>query len=265
MATILNTDTFENINYRPFPVDRVNINVGERGLGGGFPTLWNKNMLPVDNRIYYGAPIGMTSSDKKMMTGGAHTPEHTEIYEDQEGGQYVPVQMGEGLFKSLKKGFKKAKKVAKVVKKGAKIVKSVAKVADKIGVPGASQVAKVAGATQKSLSMIGVGQDGTEYYEAEGGGFFKKLKKGIKKTAKVIGKVGKVAGIAGDVAEALGKEDLAKKLKKGQKIGKAIGQIGGLKLPEPIENVRSLGGDENLMFVATHPANWDRAKLSDLM
>jgi hypothetical protein len=207
-----------------------------------------------------------------------------EVFEDQEGGRYVPIQVGEGFLKSIKKGIKKAKKIGKTVKKVAGVVKKVAKVADKIGVPGASQVAKVAGTTQKVLKKVGMGADGTEYYQDGSGSFFKKLKKGIKKAGKIAGKVGKVAGIAGDVAEALGKEELAKKLKKGEKIGKAVGKIGGEgQTPQAVgragniiamkgsglqetmnlldtEN-RGVRGNEKMSFVPTHPLNYRKAIL----
>jgi len=291
LTSILNTEDYQNYPkglvkaYDPF-----DIRVGKGQYLVGHPFLRNANYQPVD-ALYKQAQISNTpklGQSTTLPSLGRSTnigdikPQEPIIFRDQEGGEYVEVQMGEGFLKSLKKGFKKAKKIGKAVKKVSGVVKKVAGVAEKLGVPGASTVKAVAGKTQKVLKKVGMGDDGTEYYQDGSGSFFKKLKKGIKKAGKIAGKVAGIAGIAGDVAEALGKEELAKKLKKGEKIGKAVGKIGGEGqtpqavgragniiamegggLEEDLQQLklqpRSIRGDDSMVFVATHPLNYKPA------
>ncbi len=291
LTSILNTEDYQNYPkgrvkaYSPF-----NIRVGKQDIVG-HPFLRNANIQPVD-ALYQQAQISNTprlgesstlSNLSRSTNIGDIQPQRQIIFKDQEGGEYMEVQMGEGFLKTLKKGFKKAKKIGKAVKKVAGVVKGVAGVAEKIGVPGASVVKAVAGKTQKTLKKVGLGDDGTEYYQdMEGGSFFKKLKKGIKKGVKVIGKVGKVADVASEIAGALGKEELSKQLKTGATIGKAVGKLSGegqtpqaigragnpiamrgMGLQEEIQKVsmlpRGVRGADSMTFSALHPLNYTPA------
>ena len=146
LSIIKNPQTQQAINYRPFPVDRLNINVGERPIAG-IPYLRTRNFKPVDSRISNTPRLGQTSSlpDLRME------------------------QMdGEGFFGDVWKGIKKGAKYIKkkkILSKTAKVVGKVATaaapIAAALGHPEIAETAQEAGAiadpVSKGLKSIGLG------------------------------------------------------------------------------------------------------------
>lgn len=158
LSSILNTTTYKHINYRPFPVDRLNINVGERPIIG-IPYLRNTNMKPVDSRISNTARLGQTTSlpDRRLnqkgqgetMEGGEHTPEHME---------------GGNIIKDVVKGVKKAAKFVKKKKLISKAANLGATVATALGQP---EIAAPLASVGQVASTIGLGQEGGQEEEEE--------------------------------------------------------------------------------------------------
>jgi hypothetical protein len=294
LTSILKIEDYQNYPkglvkaYEPF-----DIRVGKSQDIIGHPYLRNANIQPVDV-LYKKAQISDTphlgeSSSLSNLSRSTNIsdiqPQEPIIFRDQEGGEYVEVQKGEGFLKSLKKGIKKAKKIGKAVKKTAGVVKSVAKVGEKLGIPGAKTVRVVSGKSQKTLKQLGLGEDGTEYYQDQDGkGIFKKIAKGIKKAKKIGKAIKKTAGVVKSVAkvgEKLGIPGaktvrvVSGKTQKGLKqagLGQtpqAVGRAGniiamqGQGLQEELEEIkkqpRSIRSFDSMTFSAIHPLNYPKA------
>tara|TARA_R100000951_G_C2651918_1_gene184650 strand:+ start:1525 stop:2742 length:1218 start_codon:yes stop_codon:yes gene_type:complete len=221
---ILDTKTFEAITYRPLPIGKVRINIGERPIAG-IPYLRNSNMRPVDSRISntprLGQSSGLPDRRKNTSTGGKHTPEHME------GGKHTPEHMEGGDDDRIKKAVKNWKSIwsdmSSAEKKNATKYNDAFRKLDQIGGSLSSEDKKMVGGARavRFLSELEQPQDGGSLFGSLKKGFKKlgkKTGKALKKTGKAFGKAGKAIGKAG---KAVGK--VAKKV--GKKAVKATNYV----------------------------------------
>lgn len=272
LTKILNTKTFEPITYRPLPIGRYGIKVGERPIYG-IPYLRNADMKPVDSRISNTPRLGQTSGlpDRRPTTqsGEGHCGQMCKCETPMRGGADADKceQCGGNIFKDIKEGVDKVgKKIGKAVKKSAKKVKGVAKV-----VKGVSRVVEEVASTGAAIATalgqpeiagplagVAVAAKGVE----EGA---KKFQQMARKAQQKSRKMEQEGGVHNPCKKNPGSKDCLSYMK-GVRKGKVY-LTGGE--DEPAVNRFGITpgprGNDKMSFVATHPMNYRKARLASLM
>lgn len=285
-TTILDQDTYEQINYRPFSVNRLNNNVGEKPIVGipmvrdsNFRTMDMRQKLTRDSKFFFGqghqnrARLGQSlpslpSRGRDMRTSQvAGAKDHAcKCEHPQDGGNF---------FKDVGKTVKKVGKfVSKEVKKAKKsgivgdLLEGAATGAAFLGQPElAAPLAGAAAFTKKS------GFGDKRRCAQCGGSFFgdvkkfgEKVVKGVKSAAK-SGIVGKTLEGAAKAADFVGLDAFGKPLKQASKFAKKIGFGQGRLAQARAEMHRNFPGprgNDRQSFVSTHPLNFNKARLDTL-
>ena len=252
LSTILNQETAKQIMYRPFPVNRLNNNVGERPVRGipyvrdsNFRNMDVNQVLSRDNSFFFGKgaqdtprlgeslpslPDGRT---RDMMKGGAQS-------------SLTGVQTGPPIAESTGGSLKEDKIVSKVAKQVAHLT--------------GDERAK---AIHHFAKMYGYGQDGGSFKS-----FMKKVGKAIKKGAKFVKDkklISRGADIGAKIAGVLGQEELVAPLEGISKGAKMLGFGEGqyARAQEELKGTSPMPrGIDKQSFVPTHPMNFNRARLS---
>jgi hypothetical protein len=198
LTAILNQNTFEEIRRRPFPVDRLNRNVGERPVAG-IPFLRDSRMSAIDSRGRLDRDFFINSGISNVPRVGQSLPSIPDLQnKKQEGGQLTGViapvvqeggrfvQRGDGFFDFVKRGANIiGNTVARPIKlirklKPTKALKIIEDVADVTGAP--VPVASIKKA-RKIGEAVGFGDDKEQCMC--GGGIFDDVIKVVKKGLKV--------------------------------------------------------------------------------
>jgi len=240
LSTILNTDNYEKITYRPTPFRPYRINVGERGGKYGISGLRDARLKPIDvlyretrvsNTPRLGEQLpslpdrrqGFTPNpDKSVMTGATVDMEDTLV-----GGFVGPRPPSEEQIKTAKNAVATWLKIfeqmnpaeKKVVSKQHGMIKKISKMIGRL--PKSALMRLINAKAMKFLlkkhgemkggahCSCGCGQCGGSLWadiKKTAGKVAKGVKKGIKKTGKFVSKVGeKVEKGAEKVAEVAGK------------------------------------------------------------
>lgn len=290
LTKILNTKTYEPINYRPFPIGRYGVKVGERPIYG-IPYLRNADMKPVDSRISNTPRLGQTSGlpDRRPTTqsGEGHCGQMCKCEVPMRGGPNSSVgggiagadddkcqQCGGNIFKDIKKGVAKVgKAVGKAVKGSAKKIKGVAKV-----VKGVSRVVEGVASTGATIAAA-LGQPEIAAPLAAVAGVAKGVEEGAKQVQKKARtaqqksrkiqqesrKMEQEGGVHNPCKKFPGSKDCLSYMK-GVRQGRIYLRGGE---DEPAVNRFGITpgprGNEKSSFVATHPMNYRKARLASLI
>lgn len=257
LTTILNQETAKQIIYRPFPVNRLNNNVGERSVRGipyvrdsNFRNMDVNQTLSRDSKFFFrqgnedtprlgeslpSLPDGRTRD--MMKRGGAQSSltgvqTGPPIADSTGSGN----QHGENIFKDVAKGVKKAaKSVKRVIKKDAKKVKKAAKFVKRV--------------VKRDAKKVGIA--------VKKGAKFVKKHKLISKGADIVGKV---AGFLGQPEITAAAESVSQGARM---VGLGQGQL--QRAQEELKGVSAMPrGIDAQSFIPTHPMNFNRARLANI-
>ena len=248
--TMIHTEDWKGITYRPFPVDRMNVNVGERSIVG-IPYLRDGNMTPVmqnttrSNNFFFAgsrhAVLPRLGSTRSLQMSGA----------GQDGGN---------IFKDAWKEVKKVGRQTGVTS----IVKDVAKETKKIVDDPVGELKSVAKEGVKDLKKT-VKSTGRALGEFAKDPIGETVKEGQRFAKDPVGELKRTKLISRglQVASYLGQPE-AGALSTVARLG-GFGQSGGhgmrVRVMNPAPSAGPAGYDSQ-SFVPTHPLNFNRARLS---
>jgi len=225
LTTILEQDHYEQIDYRPFPVNRLNRNVGERQIVG-ISQIFNKNMVNVDSRQRFTRDdkrfFGKGNQDTARLGQSTGLPDRRDV--GQVGGRSIANQL---------------------IRKTGRAVKAVGKTAKHVGKQLGHDVVKAGKVIGKEAVKVGK---------------FVKDKKIISKGLKVAGIIAPFVPIPGAAGFAPG---LLAGSKVADTVGFGAGRVAEARA-EVMRDGRGVRGNERQSFVPSHPMNFNKARLDKL-